>query len=172
MAITPMPAGGRITAGFLAQITPRWAAWTPTWTTSTGSATPSYGNATVDCKYAQTGDVVLFDFELTFGSTTSFGGGGTSDNWRFSTPVTAAESQLIAGIGEVQGVSGERFPVRTRITTTTTFEIELIGGAYNNITGNSSGIIDAATPFGGSSTGSTAWASGFAIRLHGHYQAA
>jgi hypothetical protein len=62
--------------------------------------------------------------------------------------------------------------VRPRVDTTSTLAVELSGGAYNNITGNSNGLIDAATPFGGSSTGSTAWASGFAIRLHGHYQAA
>ncbi|GAA2284846.1 hypothetical protein GCM10010145_56040 [Streptomyces ruber] len=98
---------------------------------------------------------------------------GTFDNWRFSAPVTAAETRLIAGSGEIQGASGsERFPVRARLTTVSVFEVDLIGGAYNNITGDSGGLIDAATSFGGSSTGSTAWASGFALRLHGHYQAA
>lgn len=173
MAFTPWAAGQRIEATKLAEMSPTWSAWTPTWTTSTGSNTPSYGNATVDCKYAQSADTVFYDFEIIFGSTTNFGGGGTSDNWRFSLPVTASESVLIAGMGEIQGASAsERFPVRARLTTTTTFEVELCGGAYNNITGNSSGLVDAATPFGASSTGSTAWGTSFRILLHGHYQAA
>lgn len=173
MAFTPWAAGARITAAKLEDMTFTWFAWTPTWTTSTGANTPSFGNASVDCKYTQSADAVLFDIEISFGSTTNFGGGGTSDNWRFSLPVTAAEAQIIAGYGEIQGASAsERFPIRPRITTTTTLELELSGGAYNNITGNSSGLVDAATPFGASSTGSTAWASGFAVRLHGHYQAA
>ena len=143
-------------------------------TTSSGSNTPSFGNATIDCKYSQSGDVVFFEMEITFGGTTNFGGGGTSDNWRFSLPVTAAESQLIAGMGEIQGASSnERWPVRARIDTTTTLQLELSGGEYSNDTGNSSGLVDTATPFGAlNSGGSTAWASGFAIRLHGHYQAA
>ncbi|TQE35480.1 hypothetical protein [Streptomyces ipomoeae] len=173
MAVSAFRGGQRMTADALNAMLARWTAWTPTWSTSSGSNTPSYGNATVDCKYAVTGDAVLFDFELTFGSTTSFGGGGTGDNWRFSLPVTAAEAQIIAGMGEIQGSSGaERYPVRARITTTTTFEIELSGRAFNNETPNSNGLIDAATPFGAANTVSTAWASGFAIRLHGHYQAA
>ncbi len=173
MAVSAWLAGQRITADRLNNMLAIWSAWTPTWTTSTGVNTPSFGNATVDCKYAQTGDAVLFDIEIIFGSTTNFGGGSTSDNWRFSLPVTAAETQLIAGSGEVQGSgSGERFPARPRLTTTTDLEVELSGGDYGNITGNSSGLIDAATPFGASSTGSTAWGTNFSIRLQGHYQAA
>lgn len=158
----------------LASISPTWQAWTPVWTTSTGSNTPSFGNATVDCKYTQSALTVWWDMEILFGSTTNFGGGGGGDNWRFSAPVTSAETQLIAGFGEIQGNGGgERFPVRARLDTTGTLEFELSGGAYNNITGNSSGLIDAVTPFGSpGSTGSTAWASGFAIRAQGHFQAA
>jgi hypothetical protein len=173
MAVTTWNAGARITAARLNEMLPVWSAWTPSWTTSTGSNTPSFGNATVDCKYAQTGDVVLYEMEITFGSTTSFGGGTTADNWRFSIPVTASEAVLIAGMGEIQGSSAsERYPVRARLTTTTTMEIELVGRAFNNETPNSNGLIDAATPFGASNSVSTAWASGFIIRMHGHYQAA
>lgn len=165
MAFTPWAAGQRITATKLDDMTPLWAAWTPTWTTSTGSATPAYGNATVDCKYAQSGDTVFFELEITFGSTTTFGGGTTADNWRFSLPVTAAETVLIAGMGEIQdGASTERWPVRARISTTTAFEVELSGRNYNDTANNSSGLIDAVTPF--------TWANTDRILLHGHYQAA
>lgn len=165
MAFAPWASGQRILASRLAAMTPLWAAWTPTWSTSTGSATPSYGNATVDCKYAQSGDVVFFEMEITMGSTTSFGGGTTADNWRFSLPVTAAETQLIAGMGEIQdGGSAERWPVRARIDTTTTLAVETSGRNYNDTVNNSSGLIDAVTPF--------TWANTDGIRLAGHYQAA
>lgn len=165
MAVTQWLAGQRITADRMNEMLPRWSAWTPTWTTSSGSATPSYGNATVDCKYAQSGDVVYFEMEITFGSTTNFNGGTSADNWRFSLPVTAAESQLIAGSGEIQdGAATERWPVRARVDTTTTFEVELVGRNYNNTANANSGLIDAVTPF--------TWASTDRILLHGHYQAA
>lgn len=173
MAFTPWAAGQRITATKLGQMSPTWSSWTPTWSTSTGASTPSYGNATIDCKYSQGCDNVYFEFEITFGSTTNFGGGSTSDNWRFSVPVTASETALIAGMGEIQGSSAaERYPIRARLTSTTVFEVELSGRAFNNETPNSNGLIDAATPFGAGNSVSTAWASGFRILLHGHYQAA
>ena len=166
MAFTPHAAGQRITAARLAAMTPLWSAWTPTWSTSSGSATPSYGNATVDCKYCQAGDKVDYEIEITFGSTTNFGGGGSSDNWRFSLPVTAAEAVLIAGMGEIQdGAATLRWPVRARVTTTTTIEVELAGGCYTTGTAvSSSGLIDATTPF--------TWANTDRILLHGSYQAA
>lgn len=165
MAVAAWRAGERITAGRLNEITQIWAAWTPTWTTSTGAASPSYGNATIDCKYAQSGNTVFFEMEITFGTTTNFGGGGANDNWRFSLPVTAAEAVLIAGMGEIQdGTAPERWPIRGRITTTTTMELELSGRNYNNTANVSSGLIDATTPF--------TWASTDRFLMHGHYQAA
>ncbi|MDX3235646.1 hypothetical protein PV392_08095 [Streptomyces sp. ME03-5709C] len=165
MAVTPWAAGSTITAGRLAAMLPIWGPWTPAWTTSTSAHLPTYGDAVVDCKYAQTGDAVLFEMEITFGATTNFNGGTTSDNWRFSLPVPAAEAQLIAGMGEIQdGTSAERWPVRARLTSTTFMEVELSGRNYNNTAGNSSGLIDAVTPF--------TWANTDRILLHGHYQAA
>lgn len=165
MAFTPHAAGQRITAARLAAMTPLWSAWTPTWSTSTGSNTPSFGNASVDCKYAQAGDIVYFEMEITMGSTTNFNSGTTSDNWRFSLPVTAAETQLVAGSGEIQdGTAAERWPVRARVDTTTTFAVELVGRNYNDTVNNSSGLVDAVTPF--------TWANTDRILLHGHYQAA
>ncbi|MFP3990645.1 hypothetical protein U9R90_24910 [Streptomyces sp. E11-3] len=173
MAYDPWQPGLRITANRLLAISPTWQDWTPVWTTSTGANTPSFGDAAIIARYAQTAHVVLWRLQIAFGATTDFGGGGASDNWRFSIPVTSNESQLIAGYGEIQGAnSAERFPVRARLTTTTDLELELSGGAYNNMTGNSSGLVDAATPFGAGSSGSTAWGNGFSIRLQGQYETA
>lgn len=165
MAVEQWLAGHRMTANRMNAITARWAAWTPTWSTSTGSNTPTFGNATVDCKYAQSGDVVFFEMEITMGSTTNFNSGTTADNWRFSLPVTAAETQLVSGSGEIQdGAATERWPVRSRVDTTTTMAIELVGRNYNNSANNSSGVVDAVTPF--------TWASTDRIVLTGHYQSA
>jgi hypothetical protein len=173
MGVTPWQAGQRITAARLNQITPRWSAWTPTWTTSTGANTPSYGNASISGAYCQTGDVVFFRLEVTFGTTTSFGGGGTSDNWQFSLPVTASTTALIVGGGEAQDSatggtpSGNRIPLRCRLTSTTALELETSGGATGFAGGyaaTATGLIDAATPF--------TWASTDSIRVFGHYQAA
>ncbi len=164
MAFTQWAAGARITAAKLAAMSPTWSAWTPTWTTVSGTA-PAYGNATVDCKYAQSADTVFFEMEITFGSTSTFGDAVNTANWRFSLPVTAAETQLISGMGEVQGSSTpERWPVRARVDTTTTFQVECSGRNYNNTANTNSGIVDAVTPL--------TWASTHRILLYGHYQAA
>lgn len=168
MAFTPWAAGQRITAARLASMSPIWAAWTPTWTTSTGANTPSFGNATVDCKYAQSADAVFFEMEIAFGTTTSFGGGGGSDNWRFSLPVTAAETVLYAGFGEIQdtsaGSSLGRAGIRARFTTTSVMELEVATGRPDAVAIASGGLIDAASPW--------TWANGDSIRIGGVYQAA
>lgn len=173
MAVAAWKAGEDITAARLAAITPIWASWTPTWTTSTGANTPSFGNAAITASYCQTGDLVSYRMEITFGSSTSFGGGGASDNWRFSAPVTAAATALVIGFGEAQDTatggspSSNRVPLRVRLTTTTTFEIETTGGATGFAGGyaaTSAGLIDAVTPF--------TWASTDIIRIFGQYQAA
>jgi hypothetical protein len=163
MAFVPWTAGSLITAAKLAAMTPLWSAWTPTWTAVSGS--PAYGNATVDCKYAQSADTVFFEMEITFGSTTTYGDALNTANWSFSLPVTASETQLIAGMGEIQdGTAVERWPVRARIATTTTFQVELSGRNYNDTANANNGIVDAVTPM--------TWASTDRILLHGHYQAA
>lgn len=173
MAVAAWKAGEDITAARLAAITPIWASWTPTWTTSTGANTPSFGNATITASYCQTGDLVAFRLEITFGSSTSFGGGGAADNWRFALPVTASATAAITGYGEAQdsatggSPSSLRVPLRPRITTTTTLELETSGAATGFAGGyaaTSVGLIDAVTPF--------TWASTDAIRVFGQYQAA
>lgn len=168
MAVAAWRAGERITAGRLNEITAIWAAWTPVWTTSTGVNTPSFGNATVTGSYSRTGNNVSFRMEIAFGSTTSFGGGGTADNWRFSLPVTANETMLIMGYGELQdtsvGTSLGRVGVRARLTTTTTMELETGTGRPDAVALTNSGLIDALSPW--------TWANTDTIRIFGQYQAA
>lgn len=173
MAFAPWRAGNRITAQKLDDMTPLWSSWTPAWTTSTGANTPSFGNATITASYAQSADTVFFRLEITFGSSTSFGGGGAADNWRFSIPVTASATAAITGYGEAQdsatggSPSSLRVPLRPRLTTTTTLELETSGAATGFAGGyaaTSVGLIDAVTPF--------TWASTDAIRVFGEYQAA
>ncbi|MFC9680013.1 hypothetical protein [Streptomyces sp. NPDC056948] len=173
MPYEPWQPGMRMTANRLLSISPTWQDWVPVWTTSTGAATPTFGNATILARYAQTATLVVFRLEITFGSTTAFGGGGASDNWRFSLPVTAAGTALIAGSGEAQDSatggtpSSVRIPLRPRLTGTTTLELEISGGGTGFAGGYAAtptGLIDAATPF--------TWATTDAIRIRGEYEAA
>jgi hypothetical protein len=171
-------AGQRITAGQLAAISPKWQDWTPTWTTSTGAATPSFGNATITARYCQTADLVLVKFEVVFGSTTNFGGGGASDNWRFSLPVAGISTHQVIGWGEVNKSGSKRHVCRMRMTTTTEFELELSSGAPDGLdttadgaNGGGKGLVDAVSPWSNASTGTT-WASGYAIRGEAQYEAA
>ncbi|NUO43724.1 MAG: hypothetical protein HOV82_17010 [Streptomyces sp.] len=130
--------------------------------------TPSFGNATVTGSYCQTGDLVSFRLEITFGSSTSFGGGGGSDNWRLSVPVTAAATANCVGFGEGQdtSVSGSlgRVGLRVRLTTTTTFELEVATGRPDAVVITNGGLIDAISPW--------TWANTDIIRVYGQYQAA
>lgn len=168
MAVEAPRAGMRITAGFLDSITPRWAAWTPTWTTSTGLATPSFGNATLDCSYAQSGDVVFYRMDISFGSTTNFGGGTTTDNWRFSTPVTAQATALAVGAGEAGDASVAaslgRAAVVVTLSSTTTFSINVVSGRPDAVALTAAGLIDTVSPW--------TWATSDVIRVSGHYRAA
>ena len=168
MAVAAWRAGERITAGRLNEITAIWAAWTPTWTTSTGANTPSFGNAAITAMYSRTGNNVAFRMEITFGTTTSFGGGGVNDNWRFSLPVTANDLALVAGYGELQdtsaGSSLGRVGARVRLTTVTTLELEVGTGRPDAVAITNSGLVDAVSPW--------TWANTDTIRVFGQYQAA
>jgi hypothetical protein len=166
--MTAWQAGQRITAARLNQITPIWSAWTPTWSTSTGVNTPSFGNAVISASYAQYADIVSYRMEITFGTTTSFGGGGGSDNWRFSIPVTASATANVVGFGEAQDTSAAgslgRVGLRVRLTTTTSFELETATGRPDAVAIANGGLIDAVSPW--------VWASTDIIRVFGQYQAA
>lgn len=168
MAYEPWQPGMIVTQARLASISPTWQDWTPVWTTSTGNSTPSFGsNAVLNTRYAVSATSVLFNLNITFGSLTNFGGGGSSDNWRFSLPVSAASLLLIAGYGEIADASAgisSRMGARARITTATTMEIEMASARIDGAAVSGAGLIDAVSPW--------TWASGDTIRVFGEYEAA
>lgn len=165
MAISPWFAGEKITAAKLNAITPTWSSWTPAWSTTTGSATPNIGNGVYNCLYMQAGDLVNALFEVSFGSTTSFGGGGGADNWQWTLPVPAASAYPIVGAGEIHHTSGtSRLVVRSRVISTTHFCFEVASGRVDYVALVGSGIIDAVTPW--------TWTSSGAVRATLTYRAA
>ena len=79
-------------------VTIRLVSFTPTWTSS-GTA-PSFGNATVVCNWARVGAKVSVVYDITFGSTTTFGTG----YWMFSLPVPDVATPInVSGSGFTQG---------------------------------------------------------------------
>ena len=168
MAFEPLLPGMILNQARLASISPTWQDWTPVWTTSSGANTPSLGNATVTARYAQSALTVFYRMTIVFGSSTSFGGGGSSDNWRFSCPVTAAAISDAVGSGEAHDVSVAntlgRLGLRVRLTTTTTFELEVSSGRVDAVAVTSGGLIDAVSPW--------TWANGDIVRIWGSYEAA
>lgn len=164
MAVTAWTAGTRVTADKLNEMLPRWSSWTPTWTTSTGVNTPAFGNATISCEYCQTGDLVVARFEVIMGSTTTYGGGTTSDNWRFSLPVDGDTSQTGIGWFELNYSTTVRLVARARMTTSSVFELEVSSGRVDGTAATNAGLVDLSTP--------ETWASGDAIRGTLSYHAA
>ena len=163
MSYTQWTAGTRITASKLAGITPKFADWTPTWTTA-GASTPSYGNATLNCRYCQSGDLVIAYFEVTFGNTTTFGSGG--DNWRFSMPVPSGLSGTpwLGAFDCFFGSAGTRTAAKARQSTTSTFALEILAAQPDGTAPTATGEVDNAAP--------ETWASGNILRGQLMYEAA
>lgn len=132
-----------------------WNTFTPAWTTSTGVNTPSYGNAVLDCKWKRRDRSIIVKYEIVFGTTTNFGGGGAGDNWRFSVPITGSDTHQVTGFFEMNQSTGRRCIARGRMTTTGVVELEVSSGAPDGVAVGT-GIADALTPW--------TWASGNAIR--------
>jgi hypothetical protein len=132
-----------------------WTTYTPSWTTQTGAATPSYGNAVNETKYYKVGRQVTVMFDISFGSTTNFGGGSGSDNWRFSLPVPASSATSTLGFLELWDSSAAAAGfARARLGSTTAFELVMSVG----LPGTLGNIVDS------SGTQPWAWGSGDAIR--------
>lgn len=167
MPYEPWQPGMIMTQERLASISPTWQDWTPVWTTSTGANSPSFNNAVLNARYAVSATSVKFNLNITFGSGTNFGGGGSADNWRFSLPVAAASLLLIAGYGEIADSSAgisSRMGARARLTTATTMEIEMASARIDGAAVSGAGLVDAVSPW--------TWASGDTIRVFGEYEAA
>jgi hypothetical protein len=140
-----------------------WTSYTPTWTTSSGAALPSFGNATISCRYIKIGRKVEVRFEIEFGSTTNFGGGGTADNWQFSLPLTGARSSDSLGFVELNNNSNSAVCLgRARMVTANAFRIGVVSGQVNGSNTNT-GDVDSQTPF--------TWVSGSGIKGHFSYEA-
>ncbi|MFE1046336.1 hypothetical protein ACFW5S_10945 [Streptomyces olivaceus] len=164
MAVTAWAAGQRITADRLNEMLPRWQSWTPTWTTSTGANTPSFGNATLNCEYCRSGDLVLCQIQIVFGTTTNFGTTTGTDNWRFSLPVTAAATTNAAGHFALTQSNDLRWYGRARLTTVSVFEIEMSSGRADGNNSTQKGLIDSVSP--------ETWASGHTVYGSLMYKAA
>ncbi len=78
-----------------------WISYTPTWTASTTN--PVLGNGTIAGVYKQRGKIVDFRFEMTTGSTTTYGSGG----YFFTLPVNAKIASVgsMVSSGYIQDVS-------------------------------------------------------------------
>lgn len=142
---------------------PVWKSWTPKWTTATGVAQPSFGNAALQCRYIQYGPIVHLVFDIGFGTTTQFGGGGTNDNWWFTLPVPAANSPQCFGFAALSASTALRTVAQLRCASSTQFELEILT-APPNATTLVTGLTDAVTPW--------TWASGYTIRGTATYEAA
>ncbi|MFJ8490883.1 hypothetical protein ACIRBZ_21390 [Streptomyces sp. NPDC094038] len=146
---------------------PTWQDWTPAWTTGSGLATPSYGNAALNCRYLKSGTTVHLNFSVQFGTTTNFGTSPTTtDNWRFSLPVTAATASPVIGFAELSASNSARIMSRLYLATTGTFELNISTGRVDAtaIVSPNYGSVDSLSPW--------TWASPYAIRGTATYETA
>lgn len=140
-----------------------WVSYTPTWT-STATGTPSLGNATVDCRSHKLGRKVEVRFEITFGSTTTFGNTGTGDNWQFSLPYTAARNGDTIGWLQLQQSNSAVCLARARTNSTTTFLIGIASGQVGGAVPTNTGDVDSVSPW--------TWANGNSIKGQLTYESA
>jgi hypothetical protein len=128
--------------------------FTPTWNTTTGDADPSYGNAVLDCRFTQSGDLVIAHYDITFGSTTNFGAGATfNDDWIFSLPVDALDGAVIVqAVGELvlgTTAAGARITGRARLHDKSNVKIDISNGRLDAgaIGVNNRSVADSVSPF-------------------------
>lgn len=133
-----------------------WASYTPAWT-SNGTA-PSLMNGTFTGLWTQVGKTVFFRFDLTFGSSTTFGTGA----YRFGIPVPAVALSTnhglnVTGYAENAGIQGLLVTAGQYVSTTA---IVLL--THDAAKGNSVAFA-ADNPI--------VWGSGDFIRCSGFYEA-
>lgn len=124
--------------------------YSPTWTADSG-ANPAIGDGTLTGFYTRVGKVVFFLWDMTAGSTTTF---GTAANWRIGLPATASATYkqssisayvLDTGSAEKQGYGG----------------VVGAGEAFCQIGHDSGGFFDSGTP--------QTWATGDRMIVQGWY---
>lgn len=136
-----------------------WSTWTPTWSTSTGLHLPSYGSAVVTGRYMKVGRTVFFTLRIGFASDTTFGtSAGSSDNWTWTLPVTAASAWvgtvIPGGFARVaQDANGAMCAVRIE-DSGTTFQLATASGQQDGNAMAQPGQIDGVSPWIWNTTGS------------------
>lgn len=156
--------GMRITADRLNDTSPLdWQPWTPEWNTEGGQNPSTYGNATINCRYVQFGLLCMFNFDITFGSTTAFS--TATDNWTFGLPVPASLSDAPIGNASMYPSSaGKNVTGIANLFGTNTFKIYVSAGAVDSANSPIGGWVDSNTPY--------VWASGNRILVVGQYETA
>jgi hypothetical protein len=146
-----------------------WDSWTPTWGTSSGANIPSIGNGTYNCRFAKVGRTVHFIFDVTFGTTTNFNGGGTGDNFTFTLPVATTSTPSVpntVGWVDMRQSNTARCAGRIITNSSTTMMFDIVSGRPDGVAFTNTGTADAVTPW--------TWApsTGNFIRGTGSYEAA
>lgn len=162
MSSAPWLGGQRVTAERLSNMLNKFSDFTPTLALSAAGTPPAYGNATVDCRYSVSGDLVTAHYNITWGSTSTYGTANV--NWRIGLPLPAAATTQAVGVIFCELNNAKRYPHRARLTTTTAMELELSGGAPDAVAAAATGIADSGTPF--------TWVNGSAIKGMIRYEAA
>lgn len=163
--------GQRASADRLSNMLHKMVDFTPNWNTTSGTAFPSYGNAVIDCRYGQSGDLIIAHYDITFGSTTNFGGGTGADNYMLSVPVRARAAPvggiLAQAIGDMfiyTTAAGAKLTCRSRLIDTQNLLIEITNNRADSGAIANQGTVDAISPF--------VWASGSSMKGVIEYEAA
>lgn len=150
----PVSTDAAFTLGSGTDINGAWHAFTPVWA-STANPQPVLGNGTFRCRYTQIGKTVIYQFNQTMGTTTTYG----TNNWQWSLPVVGHASSFDLGYVPLQkatntpGIQGGRVQYAAN------------RGLMNIASPTNGAIWDSATPAGG-------WVSGDSIRGILTYEAA
>jgi hypothetical protein len=130
-----------------------WTSYVPSWTAA--GVAPNTGNGTLSGKYIRLGQLVVGQFRLAAGSSTTFGTG----IWQFSLPVTAAAATTLARGGGylIDSSLGNLYTAVVYNVSTTAVNV-LFTGTGNNFNTTS------ALPF--------TWATGDEVNVFFEYEAA
>lgn len=141
--------------------------FTPVWSTTSGAHTPSLGNGTSLFRYSQIGSLVFFSWDLTFGTTTNFNSGTTTDNWQWTVPVAMAIANYqCTATFTLQQTTGLDCIGRFMQQDSTHFAISIDSSRVDGTGISNPGNMDAVSPWTWGSN------SGNHIRGGGHYIAA